>query len=258
MFSRDPNAHKGDNGKVMIIGGSARYYGAPILCALGAEAVGVDLIYPFLPPEHLEAAKHRSLNFILHSFKKSALGLSDVDAILKLSHRVDVVVIGPGIEPEKKTIAALKQIFSELKRPTVIDAGALFFTHTLPAISVLTPHRGEFKKLTGDDPTPENVQKWATELNATILCKGPVDIIADKETIALNETGNAGMTVGGTGDVLAGIVAGLMAQKNNPITACETAANIWGLCAENLIHLQDSFTAQELLTTLPQILHKYK
>ncbi|MBI5411889.1 NAD(P)H-hydrate dehydratase [Candidatus Peregrinibacteria bacterium] len=254
MLKRDPNSHKGDNGKVMVIGGSSLYHGAPILCALGAQSSGVDLIFPFLPPRHIEAAKTYSLNFILHAFREEELGLSDVDLILEWSEKVDVVAIGSGLDSTPKTVKALKRLFSELKRPVVIDGGALIDSPSFPAISVLTPHRGEFKRMTGEDATPETVQKWAAFYKTTIVCKGPQDIIANKETIAINETGNAFMTVGGTGDVLAGFIAGLMAQKMTPVEAAETATNILGVCAENLIELQANLTAYELIKRIPQMM----
>lgn len=256
MLKRDINGHKGQNGKVLVIGGSKTFYGAPIMCALGAEASGVDLVYLYLPKDHVEAAKSYSLNFVIHSFYANSLGMRDVEKILKLSPQVDTVVIGPGIIPEKNVKEALKNLYKELRRPTVIDAGALLYTTALPTITVLTPHRGEFKELTGQEPTPENIQKAAKDLGVTIVCKGPTDIIANRDTIALNETGHPAMTVGGTGDVLAGFIGGLIARGQEPLEAAETATNIFGLCGEQLGHLQENFTAYDLAKLIPQVLYK--
>jgi len=253
---RKKESHKGDNGKVMVIGGSPMFYGAPILCALGAEASGADLVFPFIPPEHVEAAKSYSLNFIIHPFQQSAITLADVDAIVEFHTKADVVVIGPGLEQDTDTANVLKALLPQLKRPTVIDAGALIETSIYPAITILTPHRGEFKALTGDDPTPENVQKWAGTLGVIMVCKGPQDVIANREMIALNETGNAAMTVGGTGDVLSGLIAGLISQGITPLDACEMATNVLGVCAENLTHLQSSVRALDLIHHIPVMMHK--
>ncbi|MBI5422200.1 bifunctional ADP-dependent NAD(P)H-hydrate dehydratase/NAD(P)H-hydrate epimerase, partial [Candidatus Peregrinibacteria bacterium] len=139
-MERDPNSHKGQNGKVMVIAGSELYYGAPILCALGAEASGADLIYPYLPEAQAEAAKTYSLNFLIHTFKMGHLTLKDVKPILELSQKMDVVVIGPGLGRESATAEAIKELLAKLEKPTVVDADALLFTNHLPKTVVLTPH----------------------------------------------------------------------------------------------------------------------
>ena len=251
MLKRKKDSHKGDNGKVMVIGGSPIFHGAPILCSLAAEHSGADLVFPFLPKSQLEAAKTYSLNFILQSFKEETLSAKDVKPILSFSKQVDCVVIGPGLGTAAKTKSAIKSILSHLEVPTVVDASALMYTNHLPEVCVLTPHRGEFLNMTGDEPTPKNVQKWSKNLKATILCKGPQDIIADDDEIAVNNTGNAMMTVGGTGDVLAGFIGGLIAQGAVPFDACKYATRILGLIAENMIDLQSSIRALDLVYALP-------
>ncbi len=255
-MQREKDSHKGQNGKVMVIGGNAHFHGAPILCALGAEYSGVDLVYPFLPPCHAQVARTYSLNFILRTFAKDHLTPKDVKHILNFSEKADVVVIGPGLGDEKDTTKAVKELLSKLDKPTVVDASALFYTNSLPETTVLTPHQGEFKELTGDDPTPDNVQKWAKNLNVTILCKGPEDIIADRDELIVSKTGNALMTVGGTGDVLSGLIGGLMAQGHEPIDACQIAVNTLGETAERLSHHQNNLRAQELAEMIPKMLHK--
>ena len=231
------------------------YHGAPILCALGAEYSGVDLVFPFIPPCHAQVARTYSLNFIIQTFEKDHLSPKDVKRILEFSKNVDVVVIGPGLGKEPNTVKAIKSILNELDKPVVLDADALFYTNTLPKVTVLTPHRGEFKELTGDNPTLKNVQKWAKNLNATIICKGHEDIIADKDRVAVNKTGNPLMTVGGTGDVLSGLIGGLMAQGYKPMEACQIGANALGRAAESLASHQNSLRAQELAELMPKMLH---
>ena len=255
-MKRKNDSHKGQNGKVMVIGGNAIFHGAPILCSLGAEYSGVDLVFPFMPPCHAQVARTYSLNFILQTFAKDHLTPKDIKHILHSSEKADVVVIGPGLGDEKDTTKAVKELLSKLEKPTVVDASALLYTNSLPETTVLTPHRGEFKKLTGDDPTPENVQKWAKNLNVTILCKGPEDIIADKDELIVNKTGNALLTVGGTGDVLSGLIGGLIAQGHEPIDACQIATNTLGEAAERLSHHQNSLRAQELAEMIPKMLYK--
>lgn len=253
-MERDPNSFKGQNGKVMVIGGNEQYYGAPILCALGAEHTGVDLVYPYIPPSHVESFKTYSLNFQIHSFKKDHLGPKDVKPILDLSAQTDVVVIGPGLGRNSETADAIKELLSKLEIPTVIDADALIYTNHLPRVAVLTPHRGEFHRMTGEEATPESVQKWAKSMNATILCKAPKDMIADPTSLKINETGNALMTVGGTGDLLGGFVAGLMALKLDPLDACYKATHLLGLGAQHMAESQGSLRAIDLARMIPNLL----
>jgi len=255
-MKRENDSHKGQNGIVMVIGGSALFHGAPILCALGAEYSGVDLVFPFIPPCHAQVARTYSLNFILHTFEKDHLISADVKQILNFSKKADVVVIGPGLGQAKETQKAVKELLTKLEKPTVIDADALFYTNTLPRTAVLTPHRGEFKEMTKDDPTPKNVQKWAKHFKATIIVKGPEDIIAGKEDLIINKTGNALMTVGGTGDVLSGLIAGLMAQGHKPIDACHIAAQALGEGADYLAGKQANLRAVELIEMIPRLIDK--
>jgi hydroxyethylthiazole kinase-like uncharacterized protein yjeF len=254
-MERDKNSHKGQNGKVMIIGGSALFHGAPILCSLGAEYSGVDLVFPFLPPCHAQVARTYSLNFILQTFKEVILTPGDVKGLLRFSENMDTVVIGPGLGSDSKTHKAIKALLAKLEKPTVVDASALIYTTNLPKVCVLTPHRGEFKKLTGEDPTPDNVQKWAEALKVTIVCKGPEDIIADEDNIALNKTGTPLMTVGGTGDVLSGFIGGLMAQGMTPFEAAKTATKLLGQAGERLAELNGSLRAVDVAHKIPEFLY---
>ncbi|MBN2086941.1 NAD(P)H-hydrate dehydratase [Candidatus Peregrinibacteria bacterium] len=247
MLKRKNDSHKGDNGKIMIVGGSEMFHGAPILSALAAEHSGVDLIFPYIPPCQAEAAKSYSLNFIIQKFSENILTNKDVKSILNLSKKMDVMVIGPGLGTNIKTKQAVKSIVSHITIPTVIDASALFYTNSFPKTTVLTPHRGEFKEMTGDEPTVKNVQKWAKQLGVTIVCKGHEDIIARGEEIAINKTGNSYMTVGGTGDVLSGLLGGLIAQGMDSFEACKYGTKILGLVAENQTELQGNFRAIDLV-----------
>lgn len=252
-MNRNPNSHKGDNGKVMVIGGSEVFYGAPILAALGAEYSGVDLIFPVIPRIHLEAAKTHSLNFILNTFEQNHFSQKDVNNLLNFSEKVDAVVVGPGLGEKVETKEALKDLLKGLKVPVVIDASALIYTNMIPKKAVLTPHRGEFKELTGDDPTPENVQKWAKDMQTVICCKGPKDIIANEDELVINDTGNAMMTVGGSGDVLAGLIGGLMAQGMTPFEAAVDGTRILGKVAEGLASIQGNVRAVELARGIPSV-----
>lgn len=232
------------------------FHGAPILCALAAEFSGADLVYPFIPPCQVETAKSYSLNFIIHQFEKNFLTEKDNKKILSLSKHVDAVVIGPGLGTDSKTKDAMKSLLSQLTVPTIVDADALMYMNSFPKTTVLTPHRGEFKELTGDEPTPQNVQKWAKNLKVIIVCKGPKDIIADNDEVAINETGNPLMTVGGTGDALSGLIGGLIAQGMRPFEAGVFATKIFGKAADSLAGAQGSLRAIDIIHAIPAMLHK--
>ncbi len=254
-MQRKQNTHKGQNGKVMIIGGSEMFHGAPILCSLGAEYSGADLVFPVVPPNLVPIIRTYSLNMIVQSFEGPILTSKDVKKLLSFSEKMaDVVVIGPGLGGDPKTKAAIKKFLANVKVPTVIDASALIYTSSLPKVAVLTPHAGEFKNLTGDEATEENVQKWAKQMKATMVVKGQADIISDGSHTALNKTGNALMTVGGTGDVLAGLIGGLMAQGLNPKEAGKEGVKILGRAADKLSKIQGSVRAIDLAHAIPALL----
>ena len=253
MLKRNPNSHKGDHGRIMIIGGSEMFYGAPILASLGAEAAGADLVFPYLPPQHIDAAKGYSLNFILSAFKKPHLTPADVKSILRMSEKMQVVVIGPGLGTHNETKVAVKTILNELKVPTVIDASALTYSNNLPKVCIMTPHRGEFKELTGKEATADNIQKAANDLGIVLLCKGPQDIVAHQEKVAMNKTGNPLMTVGGSGDVLSGLIAGLLAQGVPAFEAALQGARLLGMAGDRLAELQGSLRAMDLVYQIPNL-----
>ena len=168
---------------------------------------------------------------------------TNIETIKPYLSMVDAVAIGPGLGLNAETGKFVKVCVDEVekaKKPLLLDADGLKafakFKRTLKVPFVLTPHAGEYTILTGEE-LPENqeervvaIQKNAKKLNATILVKGKVDIICDAERAKLNFTGNPGMTVGGTGDVLSGIVSGLLAQGADPFEAAVAGAFVNGAC----------------------------
>ncbi len=220
-------SHKGENGRVLIVGGNEEFHGAPIFSALGAEATGVDLVRLVVPKSQKTLARKWSLNFIVSTFSGEHLRVSDVAEILKLAWKSDVLVMGMGLGDRRETTEAVKQIIKKTSCKLVIDADGLAgITKISGRDVVVTPHVGEAirllknSKLKIQDSKLESlsfrkqVAKQITELlGVTTVLKGVIDVVCSPEgRIKLNMTGNAGMTVGGTGDVLAGVVGGLMAQ----------------------------------------------
>lgn len=255
---RNPDSHKGDNGKVAIIGGSAHIHGAPIFSALSAEASGVDLVYVALPASHVNAAKHASLNFQVYGFAGDELAKDDVGQILQILAIMDVAVIGPGLGRGTETQSAVERILSGSPCPLVIDATALQ-PNTLALIAgrncVVTPHLGELERM---QIAPDDIAQRATAAGTTILLKNVIDRIAGPDGEMHDVAGgNAGLTVGGTGDALAGLVAGLMAQKMNPVDAAMLASKVIKTAGERLAEEQGfAYTTHDVIEQIPFILRE--
>ena len=250
-------SHKAEIGKVLIVSGSYRYYGSPILCALGAEVAGADLITLYLPEEHRNTAKNYALNIFLNSFVHNTLGLKDIGMIVDSARHNDVLIIGPGLGDDPDTKRAVVKILSEVAIPTVIDAEALFpeiLNIKRAAPWILTPHHGEFTRVFNTLATPENVQSLAKKHGLTLVVKGHVDLISDGKELYLNKTGCPEMRVGGTGDVLAGIIGSFIAQKMDPFQASCSAAYHYGKAGEKLSTQQWSFSSYDLAKYLASYL----
>lgn len=264
---RESTSHKGQNGTVAIVGGSHLFHGAPIFAALAAEASGVDLIYPYVHACHEIVTRIASLNFIVHTFAGNSLTEADTKSVLALLREVHAAVLGPGMAETKENEAALHFIVSNAPCALVLDARALRpsvirnLRSTLPVI--LTPHLGELEHLTGKTLTglkKNNVraltQLLAEENGTTILLKGPEDfIVTPQGKKKIIKGGNAGLTKGGTGDVLAGLVAGLMAQNVEPFDACVVAATTIKKAGESLFQEKGyAYSAEDTIHEIPSLL----
>ncbi len=242
---RSPTAHKGDSGRLLVIGGSEVYSGAPTLVSLGAMRTGVDIVYLAAPAKTAYAISSMSPDLITIKLEGNNLKPSDIETLKPYLSIVDAVAMGPGLGLNPETAEFVKCCIEEVEKagkPLLLDADGLKafakFKRPLKVPFVLTPHAGEYTILTGET-LPENqeeralaVQNTAKKLNAVVLVKGKVDIICNAERIKLNFTGNAGMTVGGTGDVLSGIVGGLMAQHVDPFEAAVAGAFVNGAAGD--------------------------
>jgi len=226
---RKSNSHKGENGKVLIIGGSREFHGAPLLSVMGAKTIAVDLIKVFVPKIHYELAKSKSNTIFVDHFKKDFLSLDDVNCILSESKNYNAVVIGPGLGKKHETKKAVCEILDKLKIPAVIDADAIFDFmdyKKIPKNSVFTPHEKEFERL----------QKCAIlkkNSSVAILKKGKIDCVYKKNLKSYNEIGDATLSRGGTGDFLAGMIASLLARSTNNFYSAGIATLLLGIASEN-------------------------
>jgi NAD(P)H-hydrate epimerase len=264
-------SHKGDNGKVLIIGGGP-FTGAPALAGIAAYRTGVDLVRIAIPSDAYPIVASYSPNFIVHPLSGSYLRPKDIEVILNFIPNVDCVIIGPGLGEHKSTRSAVQTILKKCKKLVLIDADGIkavgekrsILTNNKPLAGVITPHQAEFKLLTGEklpnsvSNRSQVVKKYAKKFNLTIILKGPIDIISDGTNTKLNRTGNPGMTVGGTGDVLAGIVGALLAKGLSPFNAARVGAFVNGFSGDLAFkELKYSMVATDILDKIPLTLNKF-
>ena len=262
---RKASSRKGDNGKVVVIGGSYIYHGAPILSSLAALRTGADLVYTCIPKINAQSTRAISPNLIVIPLVDSKLTRGAVNKLLgQIPNDIDSATIGMGLAIQD--IQALKVLVKSLLDRDVrisLDASALV-SDILPLISgknvVVTPHAGEFKRLFGVilpnslKERIKTVEKFAKENSVIVLLKGATDIISDGNKTFLNPKKTPAMTVGGTGDVLSGIVAGLLGRNRNAFESASAAAYINGLAGKMVqkkfgLHM----AATDLIEVIPNV-----
>jgi NAD(P)H-hydrate epimerase len=279
--SRDPQAKKYDFGFLLVIGGSKQYSGSPALVALAAFRAGVDMGLIVAPKRAADIAASFSPNLATYPLKGDFLTRGDLPTIYLLIQKIKMasrqkmaIVIGGGLGRKKETLKAIIDLISKIllnpkiASPIVIDADAIWAIAKKPEILkkdksvLLTPHQQEFFVLTHkrviDKKEKEKidiVKKEAEKLKITILLKGTTDIISDGKEVALNKTGSPYMTVGGTGDVLAGIAGALMARQIDPFLAAQAAAYINGKAGEKVAQkLGPGLTATDIIEEIPKVI----
>ncbi|OYR66418.1 bifunctional ADP-dependent NAD(P)H-hydrate dehydratase/NAD(P)H-hydrate epimerase [Halorubrum sp. E3] len=232
-LGRDPDSHKGENGEVLVVGGGP-YTGAPTLSALAALRAGADLVRVACPESVAGAVQGFSPNLIVRAPPGDRVGPAHADRVASLAAENDVVVLAPGLGGGDGTEAFVREFLTAFEGRAVVDADAL---RVVPDVDtdaelICTPHQGELVGMGGEtaeepDERAELVREFAAELGHALLVKGAVDVIADADGARLNRTGNPGMTVGGTGDVLAGTV-GALAAVTDPFRAAAVGAYVVG------------------------------
>lgn len=239
-------SHKGQNGVVLIIGGSRTYHGAPILSALAAMRF-CDLVYFSSLKQNAEAFKSMRAatpNVI-------CIGKGKLEEAIK---KADCILIGNGMEPDAATSSAVSKILG-LNKKCVLDAAAIRVApkSMLHSKAILTPHSGEFEALTGKKASAKSAAFASKEYGCTILLKGKEDMIASRGRLIKVKGGNAGMTKGGTGDVLAGLLAAIYSHKSctSPMQAAFTASYINKRAADMLYKVMKyNYSAEDLALEL--------
>ena len=214
-MKRSKSSHKGQNGIVTVIAGSKEYSGAAYLAAksIAVMRTGVDLVFVLCPEKVAYAINKLSPDLITVKLKGDYLNLKHYDLIKKYIKRSDVFLIGNGIAKQKQTKSLVKKII-KINKKKVIDADALKMIKIQDIDNaILTPHKAEFQALLKNSKlSKKNFRKYLKK--NVILLKGSKDHIISKKKVKIIKGGNPGMTVGGTGDVLAGLCAGLACYNN--------------------------------------------
>jgi hydroxyethylthiazole kinase-like uncharacterized protein yjeF len=264
---RSLTAHKGDFGRVLAIGGSEVFSGAPTLVSLAALRTGVDIVYLAAPTKTATAISSMSSDLITVKLDGGHLKPGNVEELKPYISSVDAVVLGPGLGLHPETKEFVKACIASVEaagKSLLLDADGLKafaeFKRPLKVPAVLTPHAGEYAILTGrtlPEAVEERVtivQKTAAELNCVVLVKGKVDLICSQRRFKLNFTGNPGMTVGGTGDVLSGVVGALLAQKVDAFEAAVAGAFVNGAAGDFVANeVGYHMVATDLLKWIPKV-----
>ena len=270
VAKRKASSHKGDNGRVLIVGGGP-FFGAPTLAALAALHAGADWVTIAAPKSVSPIIASISPNLIVQPLSSEILVEKDVPVVSDLIKMHDVVVIGMGLGAEEATKKTTRKIIEDAKN-VVVDADG-FYGLQLPLKDkhvIVTPHAGEFAKMGGmvgrvEVPPEANSEeriefvKEFSKLNKVVtLMKGPTDIISDGVRVKLTRKGNAGMTVGGTGDVLAGITGAFFANTSDPFKAATAAAFVNG-AAGDLAFADKGYglLATDVVENIPRVMKEF-
>jgi NAD(P)H-hydrate epimerase len=227
-------SYRGDNGKVLIVSGGF-FPGATALAGLSAYRIGVDLVHVAAPVLAYAPVANHSLNFIIHRLDSPDLEMDDLPDLERLLERVDALLLGTGLCEGEEAQRVEMELLRRSDRSVVVNADGLRmiaedFSPLKGRNSVLIAHHTEFENLSGmdlgssEEEGIETVRRFAEEINSTVILKGKVDLISDGNRIRKNRTGNPSMSVGGTGDTLAGILVGLLAKGIEPFNAARIAS----------------------------------
>lgn len=256
LYKPLPSSHKGQNGKLLLIGGSKLFHAASLWSLKVASRI-VDMVFYSSVPQNnkiVESAKEEFRNGIVVPRNKVEDYINEADCIL----------IGPGLprkegqeEGDDDTRELTLSLFKKYpQKKWVIDGGSLQVIEpsTLPKNSIVTPHRKEFEVLFSEAPTNENVEKTAEKFDIVILLKSSTDLVCSKDECVRVEGGNAGMTKGGTGDVLAGLAAAFYC-KNDAFLSASCASFINKKAGESLFKkVGYYFNASDLADEIPVVM----
>ena len=266
---RSPSGNKATFGKVLIVAGSRGMSGAARLAAMAAARAGAGLVYLGFPETMADVFDSSLLETVKRPLADTGdghLAEGAADEILKMADEVKLLAIGPGLGTHPETVELVKRLFAEWRKPMIVDADGINAIATEPKLLegkkpplILTPHPGELARLIGgeakkiDRKRLDVAEEYAKKWSAVLVLKGAPTIIGCPSETWINPTGNSGLASGGTGDVLTGIIAGLVAQGLALAPAARLGVWLHGAAADIAIEEigEHSLVAGDLLDYLP-------
>ncbi len=259
LNARATDSHKGDNGKVLVIGGSKEYHGAPIYASLAASYLS-DLVYVASPKKCSKVIKSYSPDMIVFPTEKDYFIPEDIELLKTLSEKVDSILIGVGIGREPETVETVLEFLKSVScKKIIIDADGLYaIKGNLDILKkndvCITPHPSEYKMVFDEPLTYDNILTNSEKYQTAIVCKGEVDLISDGKKVFKNFTGNSGMTTGGTGDILSGLITAF-ATKGTIVEAASAGAFLNGIAGEiTAEEMGLNFRSSDMLERIPKAL----
>ena len=264
---RNPWGHKGNFGKLLLLCGSRGYTGAAFFAAMGALRSGAGLVFLGVPESiyGIEAVKLNEPVIFPLPDAGGRLSADAVPEILTRLHQMDAVLVGPGLGQSEGTLAVVRAVLEKAECPVVVDADGINVLSAHRDLlrgrkspTILTPHDGEFARLGGviGEDRMSAAAALAEELGCVVLLKGHETCITDGTDGYLNPTGNPGMAVGGSGDVLAGVITALLGAGLPPLEAAACGAWLHGAagdrCAAELG--QYGMLPTDMLSALPRLM----
>ena len=246
---RPPTMQKGDAGRIFILAGSVGMSGAAALCTMGALRVGAGLVTLGIPKSlHAPMVEKltESMFKVLPETKEGSLSLQGFPEIMQTIERMDAAAMGPGLSRHPQTAELIRQLLPKIQKPLVLDADGLnalaeelALLKQLPLPIIVTPHPGEMghlARLSADDVQQDRERialEFAKKYRVVVALKGHQTVVASYDgQLYINETGNPGMASGGAGDVLTGVIVGLLGQKLALFDAARLGVYLHGLAGD--------------------------
>jgi NAD(P)H-hydrate epimerase len=274
---RDPNTHKGNYGRVLVVGGALGFTGAPALAALAALRGGCGLCTVAVPEPHRVVVASHALEPMVQGLAANGDGTFAAAAFAdleRLASTADVVCLGPGMSHHPDVVALVRRLVAAIACPLVIDADGLnalagdtaVLAQRTHAPTILTPHPGEMARLCGTDTAAIQgarsrfAREFASAHGVVVALKGYATVVTDGHEPWICGSGNPGMATAGTGDVLAGLVAALVAQGFPPDAATRMGVWIHGRAGDLAVERtgEVSMVASDVIGALPEAICEYQ
>ena len=271
---RSPQSHKGNFGLALIVGGSRGMTGAVSLAGMAALRGGAGLVRLAVADVCLDIVAGLEPSYMtvpLPSDRDGRIALAAREKILQSARMATVVACGPGLGRSAGLDALVSWLYQHLPQPMVVDADGLNALAARPdalarpgGVRILTPHPGEFARLSGSRPEPDQRAAAAAALarrcRAVVVLKGHRTCISDGAHVVINATGNPGMATGGTGDVLTGLIAALACQHLSAFDAARLGVWLHGLAGDLAARElgEESLAASDLVRFLPRAFKQYR